>query len=60
MIDKGMTTFKPQTSSQPFALMFLVETCREPESSSWSSVTLAKPAGYRKAGRVRLLRQLNQ
>ena len=48
-----MTTFKPQTSSQSFALMFLVETCREPESSSWSSEAWAKPVAYRNA--VRLL-----
>ena len=46
-----MTTFKRQTSSQSFALMFFVQTCREPEGSSWSSLTLAKPAGYRKAVR---------
>ena len=46
-----MTTFKPQTSAQSFALMFLLITCRKPESSSWSSVTLAKAAGYRKAVR---------
>ena len=46
-----MTTFKSQTSAQSFALMFFVITCREPESPSWSSVTLAKAAGYRKAAR---------
>ena len=35
-----MTIFKAQTSSQSFALMFLVQTRREPEDSSWSSLTL--------------------